>query len=322
MVVVWQSDNQQGGSSVFAQLYVSNGVPLGSEFRVNTNTPNAATHPHVAADTAGNFVVVWNQSDGSGSGIFARRFRANGAALGAEFRVNSVTTEAQTFSNVAVDGSGGFVVVWQTGDSNANIAARRFGSSGAPGGTEFRVNTYTTGSQLLPDVACDASGRFVVVWSGPDATGPPEVYAQRFAPSGAPLGGELLVNTATVPSSPAPRVAAFTHGGFVVTWESGPSSERDILAAKYLPSGAATGPPFRVNSYTTDQQLRPFIAIDENARGVVVWDTLGDGSLSGVYAQRYAFARVPGDMNGDATVDVLDVFYLINFLFASGPAPL
>ena len=28
-----------------------------------------------------------------------------------------------------------------------------------------------------------------------------------------------------------------------------------------------------------------------------------------------------GDVNGDHAVDVLDVFYLINFLFAGGPAP-
>jgi len=30
---------------------------------------------------------------------------------------------------------------------------------------------------------------------------------------------------------------------------------------------------------------------------------------------------VPGDANGDGLVDVLDVFYVINFLFAAGPAP-
>jgi virginiamycin B lyase len=30
---------------------------------------------------------------------------------------------------------------------------------------------------------------------------------------------------------------------------------------------------------------------------------------------------VSGDVNGDGTVDVSDVFYVINFLFASGPAP-
>jgi streptogramin lyase len=31
--------------------------------------------------------------------------------------------------------------------------------------------------------------------------------------------------------------------------------------------------------------------------------------------------HVPGDANGDGTVDVSDVFYLINFLFGAGPAP-
>jgi streptogramin lyase len=30
---------------------------------------------------------------------------------------------------------------------------------------------------------------------------------------------------------------------------------------------------------------------------------------------------IPGDANGDGTVDVLDVFYVINFLFAGGPPP-
>jgi hypothetical protein len=29
----------------------------------------------------------------------------------------------------------------------------------------------------------------------------------------------------------------------------------------------------------------------------------------------------PTDVNGDGHVDVLDVFYLINYLFAAGPAP-
>src|SRR5262249_17504448 len=36
-----------------------------------------------------------------------------------------------------------------------------------------------------------------------------------------------------------------------------------------------------------------------------------------------SFEREPiGDANGDGTVDVADVFYLINFLFAGGPIPL
>ena len=59
-VVVWNSYTQDGsGMGVFGQRYAGSGVPLGPEFRVNTYTTGAQSGPSVAADTSGNFVVVW-----------------------------------------------------------------------------------------------------------------------------------------------------------------------------------------------------------------------------------------------------------------------
>jgi hypothetical protein len=63
---------------------------------------------------------------------------------------------------------------------------------------------------------------------------------------------------------------------------------------------------------------------------LLLGDANGDGmiDISDVfYLVNYLFARgtLPirsGDVNADGTVDVRDVFYLINFLFADGPAPL
>ena len=53
---------------------------------------------------------------------------------------------------------------------------------------------------------------------------------------------------------------------------------------------------------------------------LVVWEN-GDGSMSDIFGQRYNLERIPGDVDGDGVVSVSDVFYLINFLFAGGPAP-
>jgi hypothetical protein len=44
------------------------------------------------------------------------------------------------------------------------------------------------------------------------------------------------------------------------------------------------------------------------------------------YMVNYLFAGGPapvcnGDVNADSKIDVSDVFYLINYLFAGGPAP-
>jgi hypothetical protein len=76
-VVAWQSETQDGSSyGVFGQRFASSGAPLGSEFRVNTYTANYQNRTAVAADSPGNFVVVWASDiqDGSGPGIFGQRF--------------------------------------------------------------------------------------------------------------------------------------------------------------------------------------------------------------------------------------------------------
>jgi hypothetical protein len=181
--------------------------------------------PVVASDPSGNFVVVWDSDaqDGSGRGVFAQRFASSGAPVGPEFRVNTFTTDNQFFPSVAADTSGNFVVVWTSPQdgSSFGIFGQRYASSGAPLGPEFRVNTYTTGSQYLPAVASDSSGNFVVAWSSYTEDGSSYgVFGQRYSNAGALLGPEFRVNTFTANSQNRPAVAAEPTGNFVVTWDS------------------------------------------------------------------------------------------------------
>jgi hypothetical protein len=87
---------------------------------------------------------------------------------------------------VGSDAAGNFVVVWrssgQDGSSNG-IFGQRYSSDGAPLGTEFRVNTYTTNNQRLADVAADRVGNFVVVWESQGQDGAEYgVFGQRWRP--------------------------------------------------------------------------------------------------------------------------------------------
>jgi len=226
-VVVWQSSYQEYGSSqgVFGQRYASSGAPLGPEFRVNTHTPNAQTSPAVASDSTGNFVVVWTSyfQDGIDWGVFGQRFASSGAPLGPEFRVNTYATGHQVRPAVASDSSGNFVVVWssqfQDGSSDG-VFGQRYASSGAPLGPEFRVNTYTTSLQGGPAVASDPSGNFVVVWESYQERSYKEVFGQRYASSGAPVGLEFRVNTYTTNRQGSPAVGSDSSGNFIVVWGS------------------------------------------------------------------------------------------------------
>jgi hypothetical protein len=243
-IVVWEGlfPGDPIGRAVFGRRFTSTGTAL-PVFRVNSYTTGDQTVPSVAADSAGNFVVVWSSSgqDGSGLGIFGQRYDTLNAPLGSEFRVNSSTTNSQDGPQVAADSAGNFVVVWRSmaGDGSGDgVFGQRYGSSGAPLGAEFLVNTTTAGDQGSAAVAADASGNFVVTWtsSGQDGSAL-GIFGQRYDASGSPLGPEFRVNTHTTGSQLASAVAADMSGDFVVAWQSSgqDGSGYGIFGQRYLP---------------------------------------------------------------------------------------
>ena len=176
-VVVWYSDEQDGSDlGVFGQRFSAQGVPLGGEFQVNSFTPGDQFYPSVASDPSGDFLVAWESygQDGDRSGIFAQRFSVNGNKLGGEFRVSSYTTGNQYYPHVAADGSGNFVVVWQSLDQDGDrggVFGQQLANDGTRIGGEFLVNTRTAGSQYRNRVSATANGDSVVTWSSDDQDG-------------------------------------------------------------------------------------------------------------------------------------------------------
>lgn len=83
-LVVWQSAGSgEQETDVFARAFGPDGAPLGPEFLVNSYLPGCQQSPDVAAAPDGSFTVVWQseEQDGNGSGVFFRRFSAEGTAL-------------------------------------------------------------------------------------------------------------------------------------------------------------------------------------------------------------------------------------------------
>jgi hypothetical protein len=329
-VVVWDRSN----GDVFGQRFDASGAPLGTEFRVNTYTMDQQRLASVASNAAGEFVVVWESryQDGSQVGVFGQRFASSGAKAGPEFHVNTYTTNNQQSASVAYTSGGEFVVVWDStfqddplSTSILDVYAQLFGSSGAPLGGEFRVNTYTTEQQRNARVASDSSGNFVVVWQGQgQGDSGFGVFARRFASSGAPLGGDLPINVTTAGAQTHPSVASDGAGNLVVAWASYPNQTtlNDVLY-RSGPDALRLGTELRANTFTTNDQTMPAVTFAGPGKYVLTWTTVGQfgiGSDNDVVARRFT-ACSSSDEDGNAKRDVSDVFYLINALFAGGPAP-
>ena len=208
----------------------------------------------------------------------------------AEFQVNTHTTWDQKDAAVAMDGKGAFVVVWnsyrQDSDSGG-IFGQRFSATGEPLGSEFLINTTTSGNQASPSVAMDAAGNFVVVWQGPGLSDE-DTFAQRFDPNGQPLGTEFRVNSYTDSQQLYPRVSMNAGGQFVVVWESQNISEdpnkTSICGQLYDASGSTIGPEFTVNSEPAICRY-PDVAMDSDGNFAVVW--MKEASKNSVVVRLY-----------------------------------
>ena len=276
--------------------------PAGAEFQVNSYTTGGQAYPAVASDANGNFVVVWQSGgqDGSGDGIFGQRFNATGVPQGSEFQVSSHTTDGQRYPSVASDANGNFVVVWQSNYQdgiNHGVFGQRFNTAGLPLGSEFQVNSFTTGNQYRPAVASDANGNFVVVWQSVGQDGSAYgVLGQRFNTAGLPQGSEFRVNSFTTSNQGRPAVASDANGNFVVVWESlgQDGSSYGVFGQRFNATGVPQGSEFQVNSYTTSTQRGPSVASDANGNFVIAWQSYGqDASAWGVFGQRFNATGVP-----------------------------
>jgi hypothetical protein len=298
-VITWsgvgQGDNSDG---VYAQRYDTAGVPQGDEFLVNTYTTQPQRHPAVSMDAAGDFVVVWSsyRQDGSGYGIYGQRYDATGVRKGNEFHVSTYTSDHQASPSVSMDDDGDFVVTWTSDGqdgSGSGIFAKRYNSAGAEQGEEFRVNTYTSSGQSFPSVATDTAGNFVIGWTTARNSAF-SIYAQRYSASGAAEGEEFRVST-SVWLQLHPVIAMDSGGDFTVAWQGYPQEQSGygIYAQRYNSAGCALGGELRVNTYTTNDQQEPAIAMDANGDFVVAWDSYEqDGSRNGIYVQRDAVVPV------------------------------
>ena len=169
-------------------------------------------------------------------------------------------------SAVAADGTGNFVVVWQSGELLRRQPGRLVvghlrtaGSTPAPlrSGGEFRVNTFTSGQQIGPAVAADPPARSSSLDQRQQLRGTGQdgsaagVFLQCYDATGTPQVPSASERATTRGPQQAPSVARDASGNFVVVWQSGnyqftqDGSNSGVFGRRFDPAGTPLGPEFR-----------------------------------------------------------------------------
>ncbi|MCA9032985.1 MAG: hypothetical protein KDA66_19355, partial [Planctomycetaceae bacterium] len=111
-------------------------------------------------------------------------------------------------------------------------------------------------------------------------------------------GFEFLVNTGTTDNQNAPQVAVAANGSFVAVWASSAGS-REVYMRRFATDGSPIGGETQVNTYSSNDQNAPAIAMAPDGRFVISWTSTGqDTSFDGVFAKLFDSAgnAVTGDI--------------------------
>lgn len=288
----------------------------GNEFRINTYTASDQSNPCITPLKDGGFVVAWHSygQDESLWGIYAQRYAADGEPLGVEFRVTPEALNGQEVlgsrgfdSSITALNDGGFVVAWKSSNQTDNaygIYGQRFDAAGAKAGATFLVNDYPTDYFGHKSLVGFNDGGFIVTWNAPNqGGGDQDVYGQRYAADGTPIGTEFRINNNTDDgyNQYRPSMIALNDGGYVVTWSSvaqqDSSYDSEIYGQRYTANNTPVGAEFHVNTTTNGRQYDSSIATLNNGGFVVVWTSdAQQGNSYGdtdIYGQCYAVDGTP-----------------------------
>ena len=246
IAVTWTQIPASGPYSVYVRRFHLNGAPLGNEFMASDPAVGYNISMGIACNSLGNFVPTWLAFPTLGSvdyNIYARRFNSDMTPQGVPFLVNSYTPDNQAGNAIAMNDSGGFVIVWESrgqetpGSLDFGIYGRYFKTMNSVG-TEFHANTQTAGSQRLATVGIAADGSFTVAWQSQPTNSNAQVYAREFDPNGVPRAGEFLVSTGSNSvSSGQPYISMDPTGNALIIWSQYDGTQTDVYAQRYLPAG-------------------------------------------------------------------------------------
>ena len=232
-IIVWQDNTTTG--AVYAQRLDPNGQSLWAPDGVLVSAFNGQ-EIEMVSDGAGGAIATWTDRRIFGNAdIYVQRIDPNGGMLWTANGVPLCTAvDDQTMSQLALDGTGGIVVVWEDlrGTGGHDVYAQRVAANGTPVWAPNGAAVSTaSGNQQAPQVIGDGVGGAVAAWSsrvGVQST--TEIYAQQLNAAGAPLCTPDGAPVCTAPNAQTLLSMVAGASGAIVSWQDERSGGRDIYA--------------------------------------------------------------------------------------------
>ena len=238
---LWVQENSTN-TSIWASRYVV-GIGWGASELIETNDSGYAGEPQIATDPAGNAIAVWphNYDVSSNSTIWTNRYVA-GSGWGVAEMVEADDSLSASSPQVAVDTAGNAIAVWSQYDGfRFNTSSSRYVVN-VGWGTPQLIGTNDSAIPTSPQVAVDASGNAITIWSQFDWTHW-TIWTNRYVVDSGWGIAEMIETNNSEPAT-SPQIAVDPMGNAYAVWGQHDGIRENIWAARYVASEPAPIPEF------------------------------------------------------------------------------
>lgn len=310
-------------AAIYVQQYDRDGIALGDSIRVDDefNSRLYAQTPAIAADSAGNFMVAWEDNQGS-QAIYVQLFSSNGIPQGENCKVNQELNFFQDSPAIAATPDGTFLVVWEDNrDSFEDLYAQLYSNDGVTIGKNFQVSELELwGECREPAVSGAKNNNFMITWQD-WRDGEANIYGQCCSGDGEFIGGNFNVNSEDTENieQQRPSISSDSQGNFTVTWEVEDNDQSAVYLKRYTSNQTALGDAIELSTIfvlTPTDQTYPALSVDDSdGNFAIVWQDNRNGNWD-IYAQQYLENRSIcrdnykiNDDDGDSTQRFPDIAF-------------
>jgi len=252
----------------------------------------SSSRPRIASDGAGNWLTIWDSRDslggtvGTDRDIFFARSADGGVTWTAPATVNSDATSDNgksgfdVYAHVATDGSGNWVVVWESERRISFARSTDVGATWTDARTLWGCSYYYYCGDR-PRIATDGAGNWVTVWTS--RPGDEKVFASRSTDGG--VTWKLPTTLSTGQSGESyelyPYIATDGVGNWVAAWQENDPSSGTIVTEDDLFFAHAWGPD------ADDDGLADGAEVNLHGTDPTDPDTDGDGLSDGDEVDTY-----------------------------------
>ncbi|HVP07128.1 MAG TPA: hypothetical protein VMS71_04730, partial [Candidatus Acidoferrum sp.] len=339
LVIAWRYSGWCHGGVAFIQAFDGpNFTRYDRNMSVEPHWQGGATDLDVAV-AADKSVVVAYRYDVSGyrdnMNLYARKYDAFMLLVGDRIQINDrflmATDPLALAPHIAARPDGSFGVAWMELDSNTVPVAlkphfRIYNTNLEPVTPPIIIDA--NGPNITPDVAVNARGQYAVAWTSRENYSG-AVYAVILDSLGTVLSLPAQVSANGGAPAPCvtqlPKIIDGPDDNFLAVFSDRLLGHYSIWARAFAPNGALVGNVIRIdNDGQSTAQLNPSVSRSGNQLAISWEDGRDRNFTSDAFARWLEWSDVSagvGDLDGSGVIDISDLTYFVDYLFAGGPAP-